>query len=236
MTKRPKVVLVAGMLLILLACTALVHFWDSIRAQPVRPTLYWGSRGSNVVLVQTKLKQWGYYDGVVDGVFGAGTSSAVKVFQRRNGLTSDGVVGPRTYAALGIPTSSPVRATAAAPTAVSSSDKVNLLARLIQAEAGAEPYTGQVAVGAVILNRVKSPSFPNTLAGVVYQPLAFESVSKGTIYAAPSASAIKAAGQALNGWDPTYGALFFWNPYKPVSAWIWSRNIITQIGKHVFAR
>jgi N-acetylmuramoyl-L-alanine amidase len=137
---------------------------------------------------------------------------------------------------LGIPVSSSTQANAATPDAVSSSDDLNLLARLIQAEAGGEPYNGQVAVGAVILNRVKSPSFPNTLAGVIYQPLAFESVSKGTIYAPPSASALKAAGQALNGWDPTYGALFFWNPYKPVIAWIWTRQIVTQIGNHVFAR
>lgn len=236
MKRHCKGALVAGMLLVLLACTFLLHFWDGIRAQPSRPTLYWGSRGSDVVLVQTKLKQWGYYDGAIDGVFGAKTSSAVKLFQRRNGLTADGVVGPRTYAALGIPTGSSSQATAATPTAVSASGDIDLLARVIQAEAGGEPYTGQVAVGAVILNRVKSPSFPNTLAGVVYQPLAFESVSNGTIYSPASASAIKAATQALNGWDPTYGALFFWNPYKPVSSWIWSRQIITQIGQHVFAR
>ncbi|HEY8391607.1 MAG TPA: cell wall hydrolase [Capillibacterium sp.] len=110
-----------------------------------------------------------------------------------------------------------------------------LLARLVHAEAEAEPYSGKVAVAAVLLNRIESPRFPNTLAGVVYQPLAFESVANGRIYTNPSSEAIKAAGDAINGWDPTGGALFFWNPSKPVSRWIWSRRIIARIGKHVFA-
>ncbi|HHT48199.1 MAG TPA: LysM peptidoglycan-binding domain-containing protein [Firmicutes bacterium] len=109
-----------------------------------------------------------------------------------------------------------------------------LLARLVHAEAEAEPYSGKVAVAAVILNRVENPKFPNTLAGVVYQPLAFESVANGRIYTNPNSDSIKAAGDAINGWDPTGGALFFWNPSKPVSRWIWSRRIITRIGKHVF--
>ena len=109
-----------------------------------------------------------------------------------------------------------------------------LLARLVHAEAEAEPYSGKVAVAAVILNRVESPKFPNTLAGVVYQPLAFESVANGRIYTNPSSDAIKAAGDAINGWDPTGGALYFWNPSKPVSRWIWSRRIIARIGRHVF--
>lgn len=110
-----------------------------------------------------------------------------------------------------------------------------LLARLVHAEAEAEPYSGKVAVAAVILNRIENPKFPNTLAGVIYQPLAFESVANGRIYTTPSSEAIKAAGDAINGWDPTGGALFFWNPSKPVSRWIWSRRIITRIGRHVFA-
>lgn len=110
-----------------------------------------------------------------------------------------------------------------------------LLARLVHAEAEAEPYSGKVAVAAVILNRIENPKFPNTLAGVIYQPLAFESVANGRIYTTPSSEAIKAAGDAIHGWDPTGGALFFWNPSKPVSRWIWSRRIITRIGRHVFA-
>lgn len=119
---------------------------------------------------------------------------------------------------------------------VARADEVDLLARVIAAEAETEPYVGQVAVGAVILNRVRSPEFPNTLAGVIYQPLAFESVSNGLIWRrTPRPEARRAAWDALNGWDPTYGALYFWNPYKPVSPWVWTRRIITQIGNHVFA-
>ncbi|MBC7346266.1 MAG: cell wall hydrolase [Clostridia bacterium] len=120
---------------------------------------------------------------------------------------------------------------------VSRSDEVDLLARLVAAEAGNEPYAGQVAVAAVVLNRVAHPSFPNTLAGVIYQPLAFESVTTGWIWRAPGlVTARRAAIDALNGWDPTYGSLYFWNPAKPVNPWIWTRQIVTQIGRHIFAR
>lgn len=120
--------------------------------------------------------------------------------------------------------------------AVAVGDELNLLARLIAAEAGDEPYEGQVAVGAVVLNRVRSPLFPDTISGVIYEPWAFESVYNGLIWQVADLDyPFRAAADALNGWDPTYGALFFWNPYKPVSGWIWSRPIITQIGDHVFA-
>jgi len=119
---------------------------------------------------------------------------------------------------------------------VATGDELNLLSRLIAAEAGTEPYEGKVAVGAVILNRVRSPLFPSTISGVIYEPWAFESVHNGLIWQVTDlSSAYRAAADALNGWDPSYGALFFWNPYKPVSAWIWTRTIITQIGDHVFA-
>lgn len=222
---------------------AAVVVGDPISAQ--RRTLYWGSTGQDVRDVQYKLRQWGYYNGLVDGYFGATTSRAVRDFQGRNGLRVDGVVGPQTWQALGLWTGAVVGTTAAkssppanysSTTGVSRSNDVQLLARLIHAEAQAEPYLGKVAVGAVILNRVNSPSFPNTLSGVVYQPKAFESVSNGRVNLAPSEESVRAAVDALNGWDPTYGALFFWNPYKRVSAWIWSRPIITQIGQHVFGR
>jgi len=114
---------------------------------------------------------------------------------------------------------------------------VYLLARIIRAEAEAEPYAGKVAVAAVILNRVRHPGFPNTIAGVIFQPGAFESVSNGRFWSLlPNKESIKAAYDALHGWDPTYGALFFWNPAKMVSKWIWSRKIIARIGKHVFGR
>lgn len=197
------------------------------------PPLRWGSTGASVRVAQRKLAAWGYYDGAVDGVYGREMYAAVTSFQRRNGLTVDGVVGPATWAALG---EYGRRAAAAAPAAASRSDDLELLARVVSAEAKGEPYTGQVAVAAVILNRVRDSRFPNTLAGVVYQTHAFESVSNGTIYQPATASTRRAARDALNGWDPSGGAVFFWNPSKPVSGWIWSRPIITQIGNHVFAR
>ncbi len=205
-----------------------------------RPTLYWGTSGYDVRLVQWKLQTWGYYNGPIDGVFGNTTSQAVKEFQWKNGLPVDGLVGPGTWAALGFWTEPP----AAARAQTSSRgfvgfrrDDAYLLAQLIMGEAAGEPYVGKVAAAAVILNRVQSPEFPNTVAGVVYEPDAFESVTNGQIYAQPPTDdALRAADQALAGWDPSYGALFFWNPYKPVSGWIWTRTIITQIGNHVLAR
>lgn len=200
-----------------------------------RRTLYWGCRGSDVVTLQTRLRAWGYYKGAVDGIFGAQTSAAVRAFQRRNGLKVDGIVGPQTWGALGF-SGGGTSVTRAATRGVTRGDSETLLARLVNAEAGAEPYTGKVAVAAVVLNRVRHPSFPNTIPGVIYQPMAFESVSNGWINRPPTREAVKAARQALNGWDPTYGALYFWNPAKPVNAWMWTRTIITRIGKHVFAR
>ncbi|AOY76186.1 spore cortex-lytic enzyme [Clostridium formicaceticum] len=195
--------------------------------------LYWGSSGNEVTELQNRLTRWGYYDGPISGTYGPQTYEAVRLFQQRNGLVVDGVVGPQTRAALGMPTQ------AAAPTTpvsrgVSRSDDVHLLARTIHAESKGEPYEGQVAVGAVILNRVRSADFPNTLAGVVYQPCAFEPVKRGTINEAPNDSAYRAARDALNGWDPTGGALYFWNPGTATSPWIWTRTITLRIGRHVF--
>ena len=211
---------------------------DTAEAQ-ARPTLHWGSTGSNVRLVQWKLQSWGYYRGPIDGVFGTQTSQAVRRFQARNGLNADGLVGPSTWAALGFGSAAPAaaRARAVASRGVSRSENVDLLARVVAAEAEGEPYSGQVAVAATILNRVRNPRFPNTLSGVIFQPHAFESVTNGLIWRrTPSATSYRAARDALNGYDPTYGAIFFWNPSKPVNPWIWSRSIITQIGSHVFAR
>lgn len=210
-------------------------------AQAQKKTLYWGSRGDDVYLVQQKLKQWGYYSGFSDGVYGAATYQAVRDFQRRNGLQQDGVVGPNTWAALGY-AAAPARTPAPAVTtttsrgAVSTSRDITLLARVIEGEAANEPLYGKVAVGAVILNRIKSSAFPNTLAGVVYQTHAFESVTNGQYTRPLTRESIDAARQAMAGWDPTGGAVFFWNPSKKVSAWIWSRQIISRIGNHVFAR
>ncbi len=177
--------------------------------------------------VQTKLKRWGYYTGSVDGIYGSKTKQAVKDFQRKNGLAVDGIVGPKTAAALGMTLSS-------SKTTQSSND-LYLLAKCVYAESRGEPYTGQVAVAAVILNRVKSPSFPNTISGVIYQPYAFTAVSDGQINLTPNSTAYKAAQDALNGWDPTYGCLYYYNPATATSSWIWSRKTVVTIGKHVFA-
>ncbi len=200
-----------------------------------RATLRWGSRGNDVCLAQRRLRTWGYYTGSVDCIYGRLTYAAVTRFQRRNGLTADGVVGPRTWAALGYSGGGGTAAGGGARTVSRSGDR-DLLARVISAEAKGEPYEGQVAVAAVLLNRIRDSRFPNTLAGVVYQTHAFESVSIGAIYQTPTSSSVRAAQDALNGWDPSGGAVFFWNPAKPVTPWIWSRPIIKRIGNHVFAK
>ena len=168
--------------------------------------VYWGQSGETVRRVQQKLKQWGYYSGAVDGVFGQGTYDAVIRFQKKNGLRADGVAGAATLAAM-----------------------------LIHGEARGEPYVGMVAVGAVALNRVRSSRFPNTLAGVIYQSGAFDAVSDGQINLAPSEQSRRAARDALNGWDPTSGCLYYYNPATATSPWIWSREVRLTIGDHSFA-
>ena len=194
-----------------------------------------GSTGAQVKTVQTKLKNWGYYTGSVDGIYGPKTVSAVKYFQRKNGLTQDGIVGAKTAAAMGITLSSASSSSTSSAGGTYSSSDSYLLAKCIYAEARGEPYTGQVAVGAVILNRVRSSKFPNTIAGVIYQPYAFTCVSDGQINLTPDATAKKAAQDALNGWDPTGGCLYYYNPATATSSWIWSRTVMLSIGKHNFA-
>ena len=182
-----------------------------------------GSSGDTVRQIQTKLKKWGYYTGAVDGVYGSGTEKAVRYFQQKNGLTVDGKCGPQTLAALGISSAAP-----------GGSAQLDLLARLISAEARGEPYSGQVAVGAVVLNRVRHPSFPNTVAGVIYQNGAFTAITDGQFNQPVAASAYRAAQDALNGWDPSGGAIYYFNPAKTTSKWIWSRPLIVVIGSHRF--
>ena len=179
--------------------------------------------------VQTKLKRWGYYTGAIDGIYGPKTKEAVKYFQRKNGLTVDGIVGPKTAAAMGISLGSTTTSN------TQSSSDLNLLAHAVYAEARGEPYAGQVAVAAVILNRVTSPSFPNTISGVIYQPWAFSSVNDGQINLTPNQTAINAAQDALNGWDPSYGCLYFYNASTSTSKWIYSRKTVVTIGNHIFA-
>ncbi len=186
---------------------------------------YYGSTGNEVIQIQTRLKNWGYYNGTIDGIYGYETYRAVRQFQSKNGLAVDGVAGSATLSALGISSSS-------GP----SNSNVDLLARAISGEARGEPYEGQVAVGAVILNRVDNPNFPNTIAGVVYQKGAFDSVADGQINMTPTATARKAAQDALNGWDPSGGCIYFYNPVTSTSKWIWSRPIVKKIGKHNFAK
>ncbi len=184
-----------------------------------------GSTGSTVRQIQTKLKSWGYYSGSVDGVYGGATEKAVRAFQQKNGLTVDGKAGPQTLKAMGI---------SAGSAAASGSGDVALLARLISAEARGEPYNGQVAVGAVVLNRMKHPSFPNTMSGVIYQPGAFSCMADGQFNQPVADSCYRAARDAMNGWDPSGGAIYYFNPATATSKWIWSRPLLVVIGKHRF--
>lgn len=186
-----------------------------------------GSRGEEVKKIQTKLKNWGYYSGSVDGVYGWQTENAVKNFQRKNGLKADGIAGTQTLNAMGI--SSSGNSTGSANDA-----NIELLARVINGEARGEPYEGQVAVGAVVLNRVQHPSFPNSISGVVYQKGAFTAVDDGQINAEMYASSHRAARDALNGWDPTNGAIYYYNPKTATNQWIRTREVICTIGRHVF--
>jgi len=201
-----------------------------VRNQEVEALSKYGSRGEEVRTIQTKLKRWGYYNGNIDGIYGSQTLAAVKWFQRKNGLTVDGIAGPATLKAMGIFTSS------SSSSSSTSSSNLNLLARLVYGEARGEPYTGQVAVAAVVLNRVKSSSFPNTISGVIYQSGAFDVVRDGQINLTPNSTAIKAAGDALNGWDPSYGAVYYFNPKTATNKWIWSRPHTVTIGNHRFCK
>ena len=189
----------------------------------------WGDKGDQVTLIQQKLKQYGYFSGAVDGVFGKQTYDAVVWFQRKNGLKVDGVVGESTAAALGVTLTGSVSA------AGYNESETYLLGRLVHGEARGEPYVGKVAVAAVVLNRVKSPSFPNTISGVIYQSGAFDAVADGQINLTPDEDSLRAARDALNGWDPTGGCLYYYNPATATNGWIWSRTVQLSIGKHNFA-
>ena len=190
-----------------------------------------GDTVSNIKIVQTRLSDLGYYKYKVDGIWGWRTTSAGKSFQRDYGLTVDGIVGKNTEQAMKITLSS-----SSSSSSSLTSSELNLLARTIYAEARGEPYAGQVAVAAVVLNRVKSSKFPNTISGVVYQKGAFTAVSDGQINLTPNSTAYKAANDALNGWDPTNGCLYYYNPATATSKWIWSLKVEITIGRHSFAR
>jgi N-acetylmuramoyl-L-alanine amidase len=183
-----------------------------------------GSTGDVVEQIQRKLKNWGYYQGAEDGVYGAATEDAVRRFQQKNGLKADGVVGTQTLQALGM---SETQGSAGG-------NDLNLLARLISAEARGEPYRGQVAVGAVVLNRMEHPSFPNTMSGVIFQAGAFSCIDDGQFDEPVADSAYNAARDALNGIDPTGGAIYYFNPATATNKWIWSRPLILVRGSHRF--
>jgi len=222
-TKRLAVFVTALILCISLTATGL-----AINAGAV--VLKQGSTGSKVKEVQTRLKNWGYYSGAVDGIFGPKTKAAVIWFQRNNGLTQDGIVGTATFAALGIASGS----SSASGVAGYSDSDYKLLARIISAEGRSEPYTGMVAIGAVVLNRVKHPSFPNTISGVIYQSGAFTALTDGQFNQPVVDSAYSAARDALNGWDPSGGAIYYYNPAKTTNKWMLSRPVIVTIGDHIF--
>ena len=225
--KKIKKVVIFTILGIGLICSIIL--WP--KPNEVEALSKYGSRGSEVTQIQTKLKRWGYYNGNIDGIYGSQTLEAVKYFQRKNGLKVDGIAGEQTLKAMGIMTSS-----SNSTGSTTNSSDLNLLSRLIYGEARGESYTGQVAVGAVVLNRVKSSSFPNTIAGVIYQSGAFDVVSDGQINLTPNSTAKKAAQDALNGWDPTYGAIYYFNPSTATNKWIWSRPMTVTIGKHGFCK
>ena len=186
-------------------------------------------KNNEVTQIQTKLKRWGYYSGSIDGIYGTQTQKAVRWFQSKNGLTVDGIAGKKTLEAMGINSSN-------SSSSSSYSTNLDLLARLVHGEARGEPYSGQVAVAAVVLNRVKSSSFPNTIAGVIYQKGAFDVVSDGQINMSPDSTSKKAAQDALNGWDPSYGAIYYFNPNTATNKWIWSRPMTVTIGNHRFCK
>lgn len=235
MLKNKKHIVIAIMasiiLVIPLITTGIIIYKNKQQNATVETLSKYGSRGSEVTQIQTKLKRWGYYSGNIDGIYGTQTVNAVKYFQRKNGLTADGIAGPATLKAMGIMTSS-----SSSSSSSSYNSNLNLLSRVIYGEARGEPYTGQVAVGAVVMNRIKSSSFPNTLSGVVYQSGAFDAVKDGQVNLTPDSTARKAAQDAMNGWDPSYGAIYYFNPSTATNKWIWSRPMTVTIGKHRFCK
>ena len=230
--KHIVIAIIASIILVIsLITTGIIIYKNKQQNATVETLSKYGSRGSEVTQIQTKLKRWGYYSGNIDGIYGTQTVNAVKYFQRKNGLTADGIAGPATLKAMGIMTSS-----SSSSSSSSYNSNLNLLSRVIYGEARGEPYTGQVAVGAVVMNRIKSSSFPNTLSGVVYQSGAFDAVKDGQVNLTPDSTARKAAQDAMNGWDPSYGSIYYFNPSTATNKWIWSRPMTVTIGKHRFCK
>jgi len=205
MNKLAKIIVISLCFTLTLA-VGVIGIYHDTAGFSVEQSITTGLTYTQIKTVQQKLKNWGYYTGSVDGVFGPKTKAAVIKFQKNNGLVADGIVGAKTASALGMSLKT------------QSNNDVYLLAKCIHAEARGEPYTGQVAIGAVILNRVKSSKFPNSIYGVIYQPYAFTCVNDGQINLEPNQSAYNAARDALNGWDPSYGAIYYYNPATATSS------------------
>ena len=223
---KKKIIFIILLLGLVVTFDVVLMSWNS----EVEALSKYGSRGTEVRTIQEKLKRWGYYSGSVDGIYGSQTVSAVKSFQKKNGLTVDGIAGTQTLKAMGITSSS------SSSSSSNNSSNVNLLARVVYGEARGEPYTGQVAVAAVVLNRVKSSKFPNSISGVVYQSGAFDAVADGQINMTPNDTAKKAAQDAINGWDPSYGAIYYFNPSTATNKWIWSRPLTVFGNELLFTR
>lgn len=225
--KRAVIFFIAILIVTFAACCISINLGDNGIADAA--VLKQGSTGSQVRDLQTRLRDWGYMNGGVDGIFGSKTRNAVIYFQRKHYLTQDGIVGANTAAKLGM-----VLTGSSSGNSGYSSSNVYLLAKLVHAEARGEPYTGKVAVAAIVLNRVKDSRFPNTISGVVYEPWAFTCVQDGQINLEPDTNSKKAAQDAMNGWDPTSGCIYYYNPATATSKWIWSRPIMLKIGNHNF--
>lgn len=230
MTKKKLQVFLRNLVVILAVFSALNFFVVQKQDETVQTLSKLGSRGQEVRLVQQKLKSLGYYKGAVDGIFGVQTKNAVKAFQRNCGITVDGIAGPKTLKYLGLGSSS------SSSGGKYSSNDITLLAKLIAAEARGESYTGQVAVGAVVLNRVRHSSFPDTVSGVIYQKGAFSAVTDSNWNTAPNETSRKAAQDCINGWDPSGGAIYYYNPKKTTNSFMLARPVIKTIGNHVFCR
>ena len=231
-TAATKILLI--LLAMILLAGLLAYFLPTDNGVADAAVLKQGSSGATVKTMQTKLINWGYLTGKADGIFGSKTKAAVIRFQRNNGLSADGIVGTKTAQAMGLKLSGSSSSGNNSGGGSSSSTDLNLLARVVYGEARGEPYTGQVAVAAVVLNRVRSSSFPNTIAGVIYQSGAFDCVPDGQINLTPNQSAYNAARDALNGWDPSYGCLFYYTPRTATSKWMLSRTVKLNIGNHAF--
>lgn len=228
MLKNKKKIIIFSVSLLTIGIFAFLLLFENSEVDALSK---YGSRGEEVKKIQTKLKQWGYYSGNIDGIYGTGTFNAVKSFQKKNGLDVDGIAGEKTLKALGITSGSNN-----SNSATSNNTDLNLLSRVVYGEARGEPYKGMVAVAASVLNRVADSRFPNTIAGVVYQAGAYTCVSDGQINLEPDETARKAAQDAINGWDPTSGCIYYFNPDTATSSWIWSRPQVLTIGKHIFCK